>query len=77
MTSYSFGDIILVPFPFTDQTSVKKRPYEVISQRIRPSGDVLSLQNRILSPKNPVFSEKTGFLVLILVMRKNPTTNHY
>ena len=31
MTTYKFGDIILVPFPFTDQTTVKKRPAVVIS----------------------------------------------
>lgn len=30
-TSYSFGDIILVPFPFTDQTAVKRRPAVVVS----------------------------------------------
>jgi mRNA interferase MazF len=26
-----FGDVIVVPFPFTDQTAVKKRPAVVIS----------------------------------------------
>jgi mRNA interferase MazF len=31
MTSYSFGDVVLVPFPFTDQTASKKRPAVVIS----------------------------------------------
>lgn len=31
MTTYSFGDVLLVPFPFTDQTSVKKRPTVIIS----------------------------------------------
>lgn len=30
-TTYNFGDIILVPFPFTDQTTSKKRPSVVVS----------------------------------------------
>lgn len=30
-TIYSFGDLILVPFPFTDQTASKKRPAVVVS----------------------------------------------
>lgn len=31
MTDYKFGDVILVPFPFTDQTSSKKRPAIIVS----------------------------------------------
>lgn len=31
MIIYNFGDILLVPFPFTDQTSSKKRPAVIIS----------------------------------------------
>jgi mRNA interferase MazF len=30
-TSYSFGNIVRVPFPFTDQTGIKKRPAVIIS----------------------------------------------
>ena len=30
-TTYSFGDVVLVPFPFTDQTATKKRPAVVVS----------------------------------------------
>jgi mRNA interferase MazF len=31
MTSLEFGDVVLVPFPFTDQSTTKKRPAVVIS----------------------------------------------
>ncbi len=31
MTNYERGNIILVPFPFSDQTTTKKRPAVVIS----------------------------------------------
>ena len=31
MTRFEFGDVLLVPFPFTDQSATKKRPAVVIS----------------------------------------------
>jgi mRNA interferase MazF len=31
MTNYEFGDVVLAPFPFTDQTTSKKRPAVVVS----------------------------------------------
>jgi mRNA interferase MazF len=34
MTDYNFGEIILVPFPFTDQTSFKKRPATIVSSNM-------------------------------------------
>jgi mRNA interferase MazF len=30
-TSFEFGDVVLVPFPFTDQSTAKKRPAVVVS----------------------------------------------
>lgn len=31
MTRFEFGDVVLVPFPFTDQSAAKKRPAVVVS----------------------------------------------
>jgi len=31
MTSYDLGDVVLVPFPFTDQRGNKKRPAAIVS----------------------------------------------
>ena len=31
MTGYEFGDVVLVPFPFTDQSAIKRRPAIVVS----------------------------------------------
>lgn len=31
MISFEFGDVVLVPFPFTDQSATKKRPAIVVS----------------------------------------------
>jgi len=32
-TGYRFGDVTLVPFPFTDQTATKQRPAVVVSSQ--------------------------------------------
>jgi mRNA interferase MazF len=31
MTGSEFGDLVLVPFPFTDQSTTKRRPAVVVS----------------------------------------------
>jgi mRNA interferase MazF len=31
--THSFGDVVLVPFPFTDQSGAKKRPAVIVSSR--------------------------------------------
>jgi len=35
---FSFGDVVLVPFPFTDQTGAKKRPAVVVSSSAYNTG---------------------------------------
>ena len=51
MTSFEFGDIILVPFPFTDQSTTKKRPAVVISSEIynteRPDLIIMAVTSQI------------------------------
>src|SRR5580700_7686472 len=53
-TAYSFGDVVLVPFPFTDQTASKKRPAVVVSanayQQRRPDVIVMAVTSQILRP---------------------------
>ena len=30
-TGFEFGDVVLIPFPFTDQTATKRRPGVIVS----------------------------------------------
>jgi mRNA interferase MazF len=52
---HEFGNVVLVPFPFTDQTATKKRPAVVVSsevyQRQRPDLIVMAItsQTRLAS----------------------------
>jgi len=49
-TSFDFGDVLLVPFPFSNQTAVKKRPAVVVSSsaynRSRPVLIILALTSQ-------------------------------
>jgi len=51
MTDFEFGDIVLVPFPFTDQSAAKKRPAVVISsaayQRERPDLIIMAITSQV------------------------------
>ncbi len=51
MIDYEFGDVVLIPFPFTDQTTAKKRPAIVVSsigyQRSRPDIVLMAITSRI------------------------------
>ncbi len=51
MMPFEFGDIILVPFPFTDQSTTKKRPAVVISIKIynqkRPDIIIMAVTSQI------------------------------
>jgi mRNA interferase MazF len=50
MTSFDFGDVVLVRFPFTDQSAVKQRPAVVVSSeayhRARPDILIMAITAR-------------------------------
>ena len=52
--SSEFGDVVLVPFPFTDQTAAKRRPAVIVSSdayhRERPDVVVVAVTSRIGRP---------------------------
>ncbi|HEX4534718.1 MAG TPA: type II toxin-antitoxin system PemK/MazF family toxin [Rhizomicrobium sp.] len=54
MTRFEFGDIVLLPFPFTDQSASKKRPAAVISNgaynSARPDIVVAAVTSQIGAP---------------------------
>lgn len=51
MTAYKFGDVILVAFPFTDQSTSKKRPAAIISStpynQRRPDVVIMAITSQI------------------------------
>jgi mRNA interferase MazF len=59
MIDYEFGDVVLIAFPFTDQTTAKKRPAVVVSsiayQRSRPNLVLMAVTSRI--KPTPGFSD--------------------
>jgi mRNA interferase MazF len=54
MTAYNFGDVILVPFPFTDQNHSKQRPAAVVSaaryHAERPDLVLMAITSQVRSP---------------------------
>lgn len=50
---YDFGDVVLVRFPFTNQTASKQRPAVVISNRadnaVRPDAVIMAITSQLHS----------------------------
>jgi mRNA interferase MazF len=57
-TAYRFGDLVLVPFAFTDQTGIRKRPAIVVSsdayQSQRPDVVLMAVTSQLLRPAGAV-----------------------
>jgi mRNA interferase MazF len=49
--AFGFGDVIVVPFPFTDQTATKRRPAVVVSSeaysRERPDVILMAITSQV------------------------------
>jgi mRNA interferase MazF len=49
--SYEFGDVVLVPFPFTNQAASKKRPAVIVSSgaynRTKPDVVVMAITSQL------------------------------
>jgi mRNA interferase MazF len=49
--SYEFGDVVLVPFPFTNQAASKKRPAVIVSgevyNRAKPDVVVMAITSQL------------------------------
>ncbi|MHB8744753.1 MAG: type II toxin-antitoxin system PemK/MazF family toxin [Sulfuricaulis sp.] len=56
MTSFEFGDVVLVPFPFTDQSAAKKRPAIVVSSQTynseRPDVIIMAVTSQLRPANN-------------------------
>jgi mRNA interferase MazF len=52
--TFSFGDVVLVPFPFTDQTATKRRPAVVVSSqdynKERPDVIIMAISSQVRTP---------------------------
>jgi mRNA interferase MazF len=48
---FEFGEVILVPFPFTDQTASKKRPAVIVSNiaysNVRPDVVLMAITSQL------------------------------
>jgi mRNA interferase MazF len=57
--SYEFGDVVLIPFPFTNQAAAKKRPAVIVSgatyNRSKPDVVIMAITSQ-LRP-NPALGE--------------------
>jgi mRNA interferase MazF len=55
MTSFEFGDVLLVGFPFTNQIGQKKRPAVVVSStsyhRTRPDVISMAITSQVRMPQ--------------------------
>ena len=59
--AHAFGEVVLVPFPFTDQSGVKKRPAVVVSSSAynvnRRDLIIMAITSQVRTP--PGFGEAT------------------
>ena len=71
--AYNFGDVVLVPFPFTDQRTTKKRPAVIVSSeaynRERPDIIVVAVtsQGRSIAGVGETRTSRMPFALMVPV----------
>jgi mRNA interferase MazF len=83
MMTYAFGDVALVPFPFTDQSGAKKRPAVIVSSSGYHAGRrdlvIMAITSQVRQPlgfgEAPVTDWQAAGLIKPSVLKPVFTTN--
>ncbi|MFA4975414.1 MAG: type II toxin-antitoxin system PemK/MazF family toxin [Candidatus Paceibacterota bacterium] len=75
MAEFIKGDIVVIPFPFSDLSEVKKRPAFVISKLEGDDVILCQITSQTIKDKYSILLRKTDFVVGNLLVNSNIRPN--